>query len=159
MSRCWLNRDPIEEDGDQNLFRFVLNAPPNYGDPFGLNPGDKFPNSEDAAKDACNYIYPKTKSEQVEYGGWIEKNPDGSFTYKEPQKGEKNHLNQGPKPNNASAMFHSHNKGPGNEYFSGSKEGWRNKLMNLRPGAPKEGIPRTQITQVAHLIWSRPKET
>lgn len=32
----WLNRDPIEEAGGFNLFRFVNNAPLNYVDPDGL---------------------------------------------------------------------------------------------------------------------------
>jgi hypothetical protein len=108
-------------------------------DLFGLAPGDKFPTSEDAAKDACNYIYPKTAKDQVEYGGWIEKAPDGSFTYKEPTKGEKNKANMPQRPENGTAMFHSHNKGPGNEYFSGSNQGVVNKLLNARPGREKEG--------------------
>ncbi len=35
-SQRWLNRDPIEEDGGVNLYRFVGNSLPNFIDDFGL---------------------------------------------------------------------------------------------------------------------------
>jgi RHS repeat-associated protein len=34
----WMNRDPIEEDGDLNLYRFVANKPLGVVDSFGLSP-------------------------------------------------------------------------------------------------------------------------
>jgi len=32
----WLNKDPIGEEGGINLYRFVINSPPNAADPLGL---------------------------------------------------------------------------------------------------------------------------
>src|SRR5207253_729410 len=69
----WINRDPTGEEHGLNLYCFVLNREPGFVDPFGLDPGDGFPTAEDAAKDACNYIHPKTKKNKCEYGGWIKK--------------------------------------------------------------------------------------
>jgi hypothetical protein len=122
LSERWLNRDPIEELGGMNLFAFVDNCPVNYGDPFGLDPGQTFPTKEDAAKDACNYVYPKTQKDGVEYGGWITQTPDKKFTYNL-IRGTRDSTRMGPMPDNAAAMYHSHAKGPQKESFSGAAGG------------------------------------
>jgi RHS repeat-associated protein len=124
----WLNRDPIDEEGGINLYEFVRNDPLKFADLWGLKPGDKFDTSEDAAKDACNYIHEPTKKKNKEHGGWVYKK-DGKFTYDEPMVGDKDSVNMGTKPDGASAMFHSHTKGEYSENFSGAKgNGWKGAI-------------------------------
>ena len=36
MKKRWLNRDPIQEEGGINLYRFVGNSPLDFIDPLGL---------------------------------------------------------------------------------------------------------------------------
>jgi hypothetical protein len=126
----WMNRDPAGEEACVNLSCFVFNSPLDLADAFGLDPGDKFPTAEAAAKDACKFIYPKTKKDGNEYGGWVKTTDDNKFTYDDPKKGDKSSVNMGSKPPDAAAMFHSHSSG---ENFSAAKgggiTGWVSRQM------------------------------
>jgi RHS repeat-associated protein len=74
----WLNRDPIGEAGGINLYGYVLNDPVNWLDLFGLAPGDKYGTLDAAAIAACDSIRKTTK---FEWGGYLYKNPDGTYSY------------------------------------------------------------------------------
>ena len=77
------------EDGSINLYGFEFNNPLMFIDILGLDPNDKFKTRDEAAKDACKYIFPLTKKNKCEYGGWIIANADGTFTYPAPTTDKK----------------------------------------------------------------------
>ncbi|GAK50183.1 RhsD protein [Candidatus Moduliflexus flocculans] len=118
-----MTRDPLGEAGGLNLYAFVGNNPVNWGDPWGLKPGDLFNTIEDAAIDASNYIYPNSIQNKSEYGGWIWKRTGGlpwkrtvQYGYDDPVT-QKNHRHveitirtcEGERPEKTPvAIFHSH---------------------------------------------------
>ena len=110
--------------GDYNLYRYLLNNPVNFIDPYGFKPGDKFDSAADAVKDAFAYINPTSIADSREYGGWIHKDAEGKYTYSEPTRGTKDGLSNIPSPeSNDVAWYHTHGSAdPGydNENFSGA---------------------------------------
>lgn len=66
----------------------------------------------------------KSVAENLEYGGWVYKNPDGTFSYDEPTKGQPAGLTNMPsKGPNDVAWYHTHgatDPNYDNENFSGA---------------------------------------
>lgn len=80
----------------------------NWVDPSGLKPGDQFPSMGEAAGDVLNYINPTSISQNREYGGYIVKNPNGSYSATNPLRGGPAGVNVGPVPTGGSASYHTH---------------------------------------------------
>ena len=84
----WTTKDPILFDGGQlDLFGYIANDPVNLIDQLGLDPGWVFPTMDAAGRDAIYYYNPQSIKEATEYGGYIFKNPDGTYSYGEARKG------------------------------------------------------------------------
>ena len=89
----FLGEDPIGFDGGINLYAYVGDSPTNWIDPSGLKPGDKYPNLRCAGWQAIGDINTTSRKRTAafpngrEYGGWIYKNPDGTYSYTAPVGG------------------------------------------------------------------------
>lgn len=99
-----------------------MNDPINLIDVDGVAPGDKFPSAQEAAIDAIRYINPTSVKEGKEYGGWVHRNKDGTYSYDPPTKGTKDSIHNFPamSPDDR-AWYHTHGSAdPGydNENFS-----------------------------------------
>lgn len=83
----------------------------------------KFATAEEAAVDAMQKANPKSVAEGREYGGWIQKNADGTYSAHPATKGSKDGLSNMPaKGSNDVAWWHTHgaaDPGYDNENFSG----------------------------------------
>jgi RHS repeat-associated protein len=80
-----ISEDPLRfGGGDVNLYAYVRNDPTNLIDPFGLRPGDKYPNAKCAGYNAVNDYNPTSIAQNKEYGGFIYQNSDGTFSYTDP---------------------------------------------------------------------------
>lgn len=105
--------------GDVNLFNYVGANPVNAIDPLGTAPGEKFHSIIDAASDAMKFINQVSIRQNVEYGAWIYKNPDSSFSYTMPWTEYQAHWTTlGPKPETGkiAADFHTHGAYSGYPY-------------------------------------------
>ena len=69
----WLSRDPIEERGGVNLFRFAANDAVGSWDVLGLQ--ENYVNQTAAAWAAIKKAFPQSQRESIEYGGRVCKNP------------------------------------------------------------------------------------
>jgi len=76
--------DPIGFDAGVNFFAYLRNIPTNWTDPFGLRPGDKYPNAKCAGWNAVNDYNSISIAQNREYGGFIYENQDGTFCYTDP---------------------------------------------------------------------------
>lgn len=104
-----MSRDPVLfAGGDSNLYGYVLNDPVNLIDPSGLRPGDQFPTVGEASGDALNYINPVSIRQNTEYGGYITRNPNGTYSATNPLRGGPADVNIGPVPPGAAGNYHTH---------------------------------------------------
>ena len=82
----FISEDPLGfGGGDVNFYAYVRNDPDNLIDPFGLRPGDKYRSRRCAGWNAENDYDPISRQRNLEYGGFIYKNADGSFSYTDPR--------------------------------------------------------------------------
>lgn len=81
----FLTPDPIK-DGN-NWFAYCGNNPVTAYDATGLKPGDKYKSPEEAARAALEDIYWMSVLFNREYGGWIYRNEDGTYSYTFPVTG------------------------------------------------------------------------
>jgi len=145
----FLQNDPLGfAGGNANLYVYVRNNAVTWIDPFGLKPGDRFPSEQTAAIDAISYINPTSISLNREHGGYIYRNPDGTFSYTTPySSGAQASTNLGPLPptGEVTADYHTHG-GPTSvasfdENFSG-----RDRAINTLTGRTGYlGTPRGAI--------------
>ncbi len=104
----WVSKDPILFAGGIGLYGYVSNDPVNWTDPSGLDPGDSFPSAGEAAGDAINYINPTSIRRNLEYGGHIIQNSDGTYSATLPLQGGPAGVNIGLPPANGVASYHTH---------------------------------------------------
>ncbi len=78
----WTAKDPIRFfAADTNLYGYILGDPLNLIDSFGLEPETHFGSANEAAFDAIVCKACKERNRKREYGGYIYKNSDGTFSY------------------------------------------------------------------------------
>jgi hypothetical protein len=106
-------------------------APP---DPYST----KYPTAEAAAIAAMQDANPKSKAKNLEMGGWIQKNPDGTFTPRPPVTGSPAGLDNMPaKQSDDVAWWHTHGAYDpkyDNENFSGATGDKGYSKANNAPG-------------------------
>jgi Domain of unknown function (DUF4329) len=72
-------------------------------------PAKKFPTAEEAAIAAMKEANPKSVKENLEYGGWVRKNNDGTFSYDPPLQGSVDGMTNMPdKGASGVAWYHTH---------------------------------------------------
>lgn len=116
----WMSRDPIGESGGINLYTYSANSPTNIIDPLGLAGVGAFPTPRDAAIAAIAANNGRSISENREYGGFIFRNSDGTYSYDVFQGGEDSVEPRGVRtesdaqigiatpPGNMAAFWHTH---------------------------------------------------
>lgn len=97
-------------------------------DPVDLN--DAFTTADEAGIAAIAEVWWKSKSQGVEYGGWIYWNPDGTFSYTDPVKGTNEEVFLGEPPANVIGHYHTHVEVP---YFIDLSSWWMN-MSSPTPG-------------------------
>jgi hypothetical protein len=84
----------------------------------------KFATAEEAAIAAMKEANPKSVKEGREYGGWVHKNSDGTYSYDPPVRGSKDGLTNMPDKGPSDVVwYHTHgapDPGYDNENFSGN---------------------------------------
>jgi RHS repeat-associated protein len=160
----FLGEDPTEiEGGDLNFYRYASNNPSNLADPFGLNPGDKYPGIDCAGWHAVNDVLPQTHHNTVEYGGIIYQNSDGTYSYTAPISGTPTSLPgfwQIPIPTGTSksGWYHTHPYVPGydGQHFSPSDQYISNHLngsdLNPTYGPGYLGTPTNSVRKYVPLV-------
>jgi RHS repeat-associated protein len=90
----FLTEDPLEFGGSgPNFYTYVFNSAINLLDPTGLLPGQKYQSLECAGWHAIRDINQTSRHRSPawphgrEYGGWMYKNSDGSYSYTAPVPG------------------------------------------------------------------------
>jgi RHS repeat-associated protein len=90
----FISEDPLQlESGDVNFYAYVWNNPINLVDPRGLRPGDRYPNLRCAGWHAIRDINITSRHRSPawpngrEYGGWMYRNSDGTYSYAAPVAG------------------------------------------------------------------------
>ena len=98
---------------NSHFYRYCLNNPVNWIDPWGLKPGDIFKTMDKAAIDAIDHIRSLTQINNLEYGGYIYKISDNCYSYTEAVPGTENSLdkskfNSPPEGYFPEAIYHTH---------------------------------------------------
>lgn len=140
----WNNRDPLGYSAGIGLYEYVDRNPINLVDPLGLAPGDKYKTLDEAGRNAVTDINRTSIKEGREYGGWIYRNTDGTYSYVAPSKGGKDGLILPKKPAGVCADYHTHganDPGYDNENFSPTDKASNDRL----PGPGYLGTPGGRI--------------
>jgi hypothetical protein len=92
----------------RTVYTYVGNDPLDKTDPSGQTPGDEFDSRDAAAKDAINFINPKSIQENREYGGRISETKDGKFVAATPDHGKGASVELKPVEKNDVGDYHTH---------------------------------------------------
>lgn len=145
----FISEDPTGfEGGDVNLYAYVGNNQVNRIDPWGLAPGDPFYTMDTAGIDAILYISPQSISQDREYGGWVYRNLNSSYSYTTPNPGTPTSTTLGPKPSIGIIVgdYHTHgayNVNYDNENFSpADKRGYSGDYSTGYLGTPNGTIKK-----------------
>jgi uncharacterized Zn-binding protein involved in type VI secretion len=96
-----------------------------------------FATAEEAALAAMREANPRTTADGAEYGGWVYRNPDGTYTYDPPTRGQPVSVTNMPSaPSNAAVWYHTHPQVAGydGENFSGARGDKGYSRATGRPG-------------------------
>lgn len=143
----FLETDPAALLSESNLYTYVRNNPVTITDPWGEKPGDKYNTEETAAKDAIKDINSQSIKESREYGGYIYRNKDGTYSYTSPVKGSQAGLTSlGNKPKNTTADYHTHGSNdPGydnNNFSKADKKDNKKSGLNGYLGTPSRDVKK-----------------
>lgn len=83
----WTVKDMIGMAGGINKYLYAAADPNSYRDIYGLAPGDSYSTPELAAKAALADAWSATSKDGREYGGFIYRTGDGTFSYQTPAGG------------------------------------------------------------------------
>jgi len=86
----FLQRDPAYASP---VYVYCWNDPIQSVDILGWKPGDKYKSPDAAGKAAIRDIWEQSQREGVEYGGWVYRNDDGTYSYTEPVRGTPDEVN------------------------------------------------------------------
>jgi len=133
----YLSADPIGQPGGINVYLYARSNPVGVIDPFGLKPGDKYKDLNSAASDAIGDINPRSIAEDTEYGGWIYRNPDGSYSYTEPVPGSPDGLSMPPLPpgkkREECSSYHTHGAYDPKYDYSRKNRNWPDANEDFSP--------------------------
>ncbi|MFS4458811.1 NTF2 fold immunity protein [Bdellovibrio sp. HCB2-146] len=115
------------------MFGYVTQNPVNFVDPSGLDPGDQFHSAGEAAGDAINFSNPTSIKQNLEYGGYIVRNSNGTYSATYPIGGSTSGLNLPKPPKGTVADYHTHGASQiGYDSESFSKEDiWSNAIWGI----------------------------
>jgi len=123
----------------------------------------KYGTVDEAGKAAINRINPQSQTANLEYGGWVIENSDGTFSSTAPKQGRVASVDLGQKPANARAAYHTHGGDDPNyvsEKLSPEDKGFavhNNVLMYM--GTPSNRIVRyDQQTRKYRTIQGLPEQ-
>ena len=91
----WATKDSSRFDGGPNFYQYANSDPINFIDPTGSRARiDSYPTPEVAGYNALADLsrYPGGEPWKVEYGGWIFKNSDNTYSYSFPTHGDQTQL-------------------------------------------------------------------
>jgi len=116
--------DPIRFQNESlSRYAYASNNPCNLIDLDALRPGESYPTRDDAANQALDDVTEQSIDECVEYGGWVYKLPNGTWTYgKATTRNLPHHVDFPPRPARAAGVYHTHgccDAGLGDEVLSG----------------------------------------
>jgi hypothetical protein len=115
---CWDTKSPTNPAADGGA------CTPGGATPCNPKGRKTFPTAEAAAVDAMQHANKESVKESREYGGWVYKNADGTYSYDPPVRGSKDGLTNMPsKGPDDVVWYHTHGSNdPGydNENFSGA---------------------------------------
>jgi RHS repeat-associated protein len=141
----FISEDPIEFDGGINVYAYVEGDPIDWTDPFGMRPGTKYRRLRCAGWNSIRDINQTSKRLNREYGGWVYRNADGTYSYGVPVQGTASSVNPRnftPIPSGATraAIYHTHAA-----YDS-----------TMNPGNPAPGTPGYNWQNDGNEIFSPP---
>jgi len=80
----FLSPDPLGHEACMDLYSYANGDPVKFVDPLGLKPGDIYPSRDLAAINAIRDINPLSISSNYEFGGFIYRYRDGTYSYTPP---------------------------------------------------------------------------
>jgi len=108
-----------------NGYAYCVNDPVNAVDPGGMQPGVRYRSADQAAKEAIRNSGGYADSINREVGGWIYRNPDGTYSYTIVVGPNEWTVNPGSPPSGAVGAWHVHViDDPASEWFSKQPNPW-----------------------------------
>lgn len=115
--------DPIRFQNESlSRYAYASNNPCNLIDRDALRPGESYPIASDAANQALDDVTEQSYDECREYGGWVYKLPNGTWTYGRAKRGSQHRIVYPRRPTSTARPYHTHGccePNYNNEMFSG----------------------------------------
>lgn len=118
-----MSDDPIRFESESlSRYAYASNDPINLIDRDALRPGESYPTANDAATQALDDVNEQSINQCREYGGWVYRLPNGTWTYGKATKGSQHRTTLPLRPRGGSP-YHTHGccePDYNNEEFSGT---------------------------------------